>query len=197
MFRQATFPLLLALTPGLMPHPGAALGRQLRKAVRRGAPLVLGTVAEPYDPAADLYEPARSLLSELVRKDGLKISITTRSPRVLYDLDLLVELDKRHAVTVRVLVAAPADRGPLLHVVRTLAAEGIAANLVWAPDAPGAGDAGKILPALFAEAREAEALDVEVEIPAAFSGTARERLLATSRRLRLEHGFPRELPGRG
>jgi DNA repair photolyase len=196
MFRQATFPLLLALTPGLMPQPGAALGRQLRKAVRRGAPLVIGTAAEPYDPAGDRYESARSLLSELVRQGGLKISITTRSPRVLYDLDLLVELDKRHAVTVRVLVPSPADRGPLLHVVRTLAAEGIAANLVWAPDLPGAGDAEEILPALFAEAREAEALDVEIEAPALLQ-PARERLLATLRRLRLEHGFPRELPGRG
>lgn len=196
MFRQATFPLLLSLTPGLMPQPGAALGRQLRKAALRGEPLVLGTVAEPYDPAADHYESARSLLSELVRKDGLKISITTGSPRVLYDLYLFVELDKRHAVTVRVLVPAPADRGPLLHVVRTLAAEGIAANLVWAPDVPGTGDAEEILPALFAEAREVEALDVEIE-PPVLPQPARERLLATLRRLRLEHGFPRGLPGRG
>lgn len=196
MFRQATFPLLLALGPSLMPQPGAALGRRLRKAARRGAPLAIGTVAEPYDPAGDRYESARSLLSELVRKEGLEISITTRSPRVLYDLDLLVELDKRHAVTVRVLVPPPAERGQILHAVRTLAAEGIAAKLVWAPEASGTGDAEKILPALFAEAWEAEALDVEVE-PPALPRPARERLLATLRRLRLEHGFPRELPGRG
>lgn len=196
MFRQATFPLLLALTPSLMPQPGAALGRRLRKAARRGAPLVIGTVAEPYDPAGDRYESTRSLLSELVRKEGLEIAITTRSPRVLYDLDLLVELDKRHSVTLRVLLPAPADRGPLLHVVRTLAAEGIAAKLVWTPDASESGEAEEILPALFAEAREVEALDVEIEVPA-LSREARERLLATARRLRLEHGFPRELPGRG
>lgn len=196
MFRQATLPLLLALTPSLMPQPGAALGRRLRKAARRGAPLGIGTVAEPYDPAGDRYEPARSLLSELVRKEGLEISITTRSPRILYDLDLLVELDKRHAVTVRVLVSSPAERGPLLHAVRTLAAEGIATKLVWAPEASGTGDAEKILPALFTEAWEAEALDVEVE-PPSLPRPARERLLATLRRLRLEHGFPRELPGRG
>lgn len=196
MFRQATFPLLLALTPALMPQPGAALGRRLRKAVLRGAPLSVGTVAEPYDPAADHHEPARSLLSELVRKEGLEIAITTRSPRLLYDLDLLVELDKRHAVTVRFLVPAPAERAPLLHAVRTLAAEGIAAKLVWAPDVPAAGEAEAILPALFAEAREAEALDVEIE-PPTLPRPARERLLATSRRLRLEHGFPRDLPGRG
>ena len=196
MFRQATFPLLLALTPSLMPQPGAALGRRLRKAARRGAPLGIGTVADPYDPAGDRYESARSLLSELVRKEGLEISIITRSPGVLYDRDLLVELDKRHAVTLRVLVPSPAERSPLLHAVRTLAAEGIATKLVWAPDASGTGDAEKILPAIFAEAREAEALDVEVE-PPALPRPARERLLATLRRLRLEHGFPRELPGRG
>jgi DNA repair photolyase len=196
MFRQATFPLLLALTPSLMPQPGAALGRRLRKAARRGAPLEIGTVADPYDPAGDRYESARSLLSELVRKEGLEISIITRSPGVLYDRDLLVELDKRHAVTLRVLVPSPAERGPLLHAVRTLAAEGIATKLVWAPDISGTGDAEKILPAIFAEAREAEALDVEVE-PPVLPRPARERLLATLRRLRLEHGFPRELPGRG
>lgn len=196
MFRQATFPLLLALTPSLMPQPGAALGRRLRKAARRGAPLGIGTVADPYDPAGDRYESARSLLSELVRKEGLEISIITRSPGVLYDRDLLVELDKRHAVTLRFLVPSPEERGPLLHAVRTLSAEGIATKLVWALDASGTGDAEKILPAIFAEAREAEALDVEVE-PPALPRPARERLLATLRRLRLEHGFPRELPGRG
>ena len=195
MFRQATFPLLLALTPSLMPQPGAALGRRLRKAARRGAPLGIGTVADPYDPAGDRYESARSLLSELVRKEGLEISILTRSPGVLYDRDLLVELDKRHAVTLRVLVPS-AERGPLLHAVRTLAAEGIATKLVWAPDASGTGDAEKILPAIFAEAREADALDVEVE-PPVLPRPARERRLATLRRLRLEHGFPRERPGRG
>ncbi|HSF44046.1 MAG TPA: hypothetical protein VLT87_29935 [Thermoanaerobaculia bacterium] len=196
MFRQATLPLLLALTPGLMPQPGAALGRRLRKAARRGAPLGIGTVADPYDPAGERYESARSLLSELVRKEGLEISILTRSPGVLYDRDLLVELDKRHAVTLRFLVPSPAERGPLLHAVRTLAAEGLATKLVWAPDASGTGDAEKVLPAIFAEAREAEALDVEVE-PPVLPRPARERLLATLRRLRLEHGFPRELPGRG
>lgn len=196
MFRQATLPLLLALTPGLMPQPGAALGRRLRKAARRGAPLGIGTVADPYDPAGERYESARSLLSELVRKEGLEISILTRSPGVLYDRDLLVELDKRHAVTLRFLVPSPAERGPLLHAVRTLAAEGIATKLVWSPDASGTGDAEKVLPAIFAEAREAEALDVEVE-PPVLPRPARERLLATLRRLRLEHGFPRELPGRG
>ena len=195
MIRQATYPLLFVLSPTLAASPGAALERRLRKAVRRGDPLVIGTPAAPYDPAGDPFAAARALLQDLVRTEGLEIAFTTRSPRILRDLELLVDLDKRHAVSVRVLAPA-ADPEPELQAVRALAAEGIATTVLWTAEEPAARGGEDILRRLFAAAAEAGARDVEVDAPALPWGE-RERLLATVRRVRLEHGFPRETAGRG
>jgi DNA repair photolyase len=194
MFRQATYPLAFVLSPTLTAPPGAALERQFRKAVRRGEPLVIGTPAAPYDPTGDPFAAARSVLQDLVRTEGLEITVTTRSPRILRDLELLVDLDKRHAVSVRVMAPA-ADPELQLHAVRALAAEGIATTVLCAPEEPET-RGEEILRRLFAAAAEAGARDVEVETPALPWGE-RERLLSTLRRFRLEHGFPRETAGRG
>jgi DNA repair photolyase len=193
MLRQATYPLLFVLSPTLTASPGAALERRLRKAALRKQPLVIGTPAEPYDPADDRFGAARSLLSDLVRQEGLEITVTTRSPRLLRDLELLVELDKRHAVTVRVMVPAT-DAELQLQAVRTLAAEGIATTVLCAPLGLDEGDEG--LRRSFAAASDAGARDVEVDAPP-LGRTERERFLSLFRRLRLEHGFPREIAGRG
>lgn len=193
MFRQATYPLLLVLSPTLTASPGAALERRLRKAALRRQPLVIGTPAEPYDPVDDRFGAARSLLSDLVRQEGLEITVTTRSPRVLRDLELLVELDKRHAVAVRVMVPA-ADPELQLQAVRALAAEGIATTVLCDPVGLDGGE--EVLRQSFAAASEAGARDIEVDTPA-LGRAERERFLALFRRLRLEHGFPREIAGRG
>lgn len=184
MIRQATLPFLLALSPTL--DPGAALERKLRKAARRGEPIVLGSAAEPYEPGQSL---SPSFLEDLARMEGLEISITARSPRILRDLELLVELDKRHAVAVRVMIEPGApDLGIRLQAVRSLALEGIATRILVVP---GIGDEAD-LRELLEEAREAGAHDVE---PGSLS--PRDAFLATFRRLRLEHGFPRPTAGRG
>lgn len=194
MFRQATYPLLLVLSPTLTASPGAALERRLRKAALRRQPLVIGAPAEPYDPADDeRFGAARSLLSDLLRQEGLEITVTTGTPRILRDLELLVELDKRHAVAVRVMVPAAAPELQL-QAVRALAAEGIATTVLCAPVDSDEGE--EALRRSFAAASEAGARDVEVDAPA--PGRAeRERFLSLFRRLRLEHGFPRETAGRG
>lgn len=193
MIRQATYPLLLVLSPTFTASPGAALERRLRKAALRKQPLVIGTPAEPYDPADDRFAAARALLGDLVRQEGLEITVTTSSPRVLRDLELLVELDKRHAVAVRVMVPAA---GPELQLqaVRTLVAEGIATTVLRAP--MGIDEGEEPLRRSFAAASDAGARDVEMEAPT-LERAERERFFSLFRRLRLEHGFPREVAGRG
>lgn len=196
MFRQATYPLLLVLSPTLTASPGAALERRLRKAALRRQPLVIGAPAEPYDPADDeRFGAARSLLSDLLRQEGLEITVTTGTPRILRDLELLVELDKRHAVAVRVMVPAAAPELQL-QAVRALAAEGIATTVLCAPVDSDEGEGEEALRRSFAAASEAGARDVEVDAPAP-GRPERERFLSLFRRLRLEHGFPRETAGRG
>ena len=188
MIRQATLPFFLALSP--VYDPGAALERTLRKAARRGEPILLGSAAEPYEPGQSL---SRSFLEDLARMEGLEISITARSPRILRDLELLAELDKRHSVVVRLVIEpGTPDLGARLQAVRSLAMEGIATCVLVASDDT-TGEA--ILRPLLEEAREAGAHDVEPgPLP---RRAAREPFLANFRRLRLEQGFPRTTAGRG
>ena len=221
MSRQATLPFAPALPVTTAPDP--AVEAWLRRALLRKEPIVIGTDgADPY--SAETSQPgfARSLLEGLTRLDGLEVAITTRSPRVLQDLSLLTELDQRHAVRVDVPLAAvdpelakriePREPEPeaRLWAVSQLAAEGIATRVVVKPLLPGVNDGEESLRALFEAALEAGACDVVAgSIPAARprrlpwgpwaagEDRSREDLLATIRRLRLEHGFPRATPGRG
>ena len=71
----------------------AALEKRLRKAAFRGEPIAIGTATDPYQPAEAHYKVTRSLLEVFRRAEGLNISITTKSPLVTRDLDLLSELD--------------------------------------------------------------------------------------------------------
>lgn len=221
MSRQATLPFVTSLPVATAPDP--AVEAWLRRALLRREPIVLGTDgADPY--SAETAQPgfARALLQGLTRLDGLEVAITTRSPRVLQDLSLLTEIDQRHAVRVDVPLAAvnpelakriePREPEPeaRLWTVSQLAAEGIATRVLVKPLLPGVNDGEESLRALFEAALEAGACDVVAgSIPAARprrlpwgswatgEDRSREDLLATIRRLRLEHGFPRAMPGRG
>lgn len=232
MTYQAALPLLPCpagiqpAAPRLVPSSfsatsfDAALELRLRRLARRGSPIALGSVESPYVP-----EPgSRSPLAVLTPFDGLQVTVTTRSPRFLDDLDRLVDLDRRHAVTVDVVLAAidpflvrrlepqAPDARTRLRMVARLAAEGIAVRLVCAPWRPGLNDGEPGLRALLQAARDAGAQDVLAHAcPASASRLARLRGalkplvhsedagqgLATLERLRLEHGFPRPVAGRG
>lgn len=81
-------------------------------------PLHIGRWADPYPAAEQASGATRRLLEEMAerphleRDPGLTIAITTRSPLLLRDLDLLLDLDQRHVVSVGVLIPlapAPSD----------------------------------------------------------------------------------------
>ena len=191
MFRQATLPLIFTLSPTLSSEE-TVLERELRRAVARKGPVVLGSAADPYDPT--VRGTVRALLETFLRQEGLDISITTRSPRIQNDLELLVELDKRHSVTLRMALEPGADDAAArMHAARCLAAEGITTVVLCCPsEESGETDLRPIL----AEAREAGVFDVEIET-ASLDRAGKAPVLATFRCLRLEHGFPLSVPGRG
>lgn len=213
MILKATLPLLSPLSSAETPArlrlllPRVAPATRLRRAARRGGPIVLGSPVVPYEPAG------RSPLAVLEGIEGLEIAIVTRSPEIVRELELLVELDRRSAVTVDLIVPTadavlswklePDGRAPRerLEAVTRLAAEGITVR-VLCPLAAGVNDGEAALRKLLGAARDAGAWDVR-SLP-----DRRSRLLpslrsaagdgaATFRRLRLEYGFPREIPGRG
>lgn len=180
------------------PHPEP---RDLRHAVRRGpaGTVALGTPDHPYDPSSR----SLGLLEGLEERE---ISIVTGSPRIADEIDTLVDLDRRCAVTVDLIVPVgpegAAALGWKLEAVTRLSSEGIAARVLCPlPDGVEVGE--PVLRRLFAAAREAGSWDVRPYIPLRkqrFLSRARTEptpTLTTFGRLRLEYGFPREMSGRG
>ena len=217
-----------------------SLRRKLRKSDLRGQTIAIGTATDPYQPAEKQYEITRSLLEVFAEVEGLSLSITTKSPLVVRDLELLTELDRRHAVEVhvtittadaalarRIEVHAP-DPAARLRTVERLAEAGLAVRINCMPVMPGINDEEDVLAPLLDAARAAGAYDVGAQAlflkPTArvhflawlgrefpelvglyrrlyarsdyLDDAARERLLATYRRLKLAAGFPRSAPGR-
>ncbi len=219
MSRQATLPFVPTLTQ--IPSDPAVEPLLRRALLRREAVVVGAAGADPYSVESGQAAFIRSLLQALTRVEGLEVAITTRSPRILQDLSLLIELDQRHMVRVDVPLPAvdpelalriePREPEPeaRLWAVSQLAAEGITTRVVVKPVLPGVNDGEDELQALFEAAAEAGAHDIILEpVPAARTqlslwagarktGPGREVLLTTFRRLRLEYGFPRSQPGRG
>lgn len=178
----------------------AALARSLRTRALQGQPIALGTAGDPYQPAEEHFAVTRSLLEAFAQAEGLDLTLITRSPLVLRDLDLLTELDRRHAVTVQVAMTtldaglarrleprapAPAER---LEAVAALAREGIATRVAVAPLLPGIHDGERTLRPLLAAAREAGAFDV-VATPLTLAPATRSRFLPW-----LGQEFPRLAP---
>ena len=149
-----------------------ALERKLKRASLRGDAIAIGTVTDPYQPAERRHGVTRSLLETLRGAAGLDLSITTKSPLIQRDLELLTELDRRHTVTVNITVTtadpelarriepqAPDPRARL-RALATLAGEGIATRLFCMPILPRITDRPAVLAPLLEAARAAGAFDV-------------------------------------
>lgn len=99
------------LSPGLdfetrlfaKPNAAALLRETLARPRYRPKPIAMGTNTDPYQPIEGRYRITRSLL-ELCLETRHPVTITTKSARVLRDLDLLIELAKRNLVAVAISV---------------------------------------------------------------------------------------------
>src|SRR5208283_5445174 len=70
-------------------NAGPLAGRDLSKEAVFGEHIAIGTATDPYQPAEREFKTTRSILEQIALRRGLSISITTKSDRVLDDLDLL------------------------------------------------------------------------------------------------------------
>jgi DNA repair photolyase len=194
---------------GRMPRdPGAPLAfdrgifvkvaaESVTRAVGRnpGWPVVLGTATDPYQPAERRFRLTRGVLEEFARLRGLTVSITTKSPLVLRDLDLLERIAERSRLTVhlslisvdRTLLRRIEPRSPTperrLAALRGLRERGIRAGIFAMPLLPGLTDGEDAVDALFAAARDADACFV-VAGGVRLSGVAWKRFLPVLRELR-------------
>jgi DNA repair photolyase len=127
--------------------------RTLRRAVRRGERIALGTATDPYQPGEAERRVTRRFLETVARHRGVRLGITTKGALVLRDLDLLRRIHERSHVSVHVsLISTRAGLvrrlEPLapppevrLEVMRRLVEAGIEVWLGLAPVLPALTDA--------------------------------------------------------
>jgi len=148
----------------------AALLSRLRGAAARCEPVAVGTLEDPY--SSRRAARTRALLETCRELEGLALSLTTRSPWILRDLELLGEIDACHTVSIEIPITAAdpavarrlepdaADPAERLAAVAALSAHGLATTVWCLPIVSGVNDGEETLRALFAAAREAGARDV-------------------------------------
>jgi len=83
---------------------GPILSRDLDRLHQPPAHIAIGTATDPYQPAERHFGVTRAILEQLARREGLSISITTKSNQVLRDLDLLKRIASRSALYINITV---------------------------------------------------------------------------------------------
>jgi len=151
-----------------------ALERDLARIHRQNSPdrpaiLAIGTATDPYQPAERSFGITRAILERLLTADGLELGITTKSPLVCRDIDVLLELGRRHRVTVYIslicentrLIRFFEQRSPSpqarFRALCRLRDAGITAGINAAPVLPGVTDSVFEIEALMAAAKKAGA----------------------------------------
>lgn len=140
--------------------------RQEAKKLPVGETVAIGTATDPYQPAERRFEVTRRMLQELAQLQGLRLWITTKSDLVTRDTNLLVELSRRHYMTVSMTITtADADLARLLEplaprpdlrlaAVRSLTDAGVRTVVGCSPVLPLINDAEVALDALAAAAKQ-------------------------------------------
>ncbi len=132
--------------------------------------IAIGTATDPYQPAENEFGTTRAILEKMAEREGLSLSITTKSNRVVRDVDLLQRISKKSSLTISLSMTTlrprlarwlepRAPRPDLrLGAVRELREAGIAAGIFAMPILPGLTDSVEELDALARGAKDAGAL---------------------------------------
>ena len=129
----------------------------------------IGTATDPYQPAEKEFGATRAILERMAEREGLSLSITTKSNQVLRDVDLLQKISAKSALSVNLSITTlktrlarmlePRAPSPDLRLdaVRQLRKAGIAAGVLAMPVLPGLTDTEEDLDALARGVSEAGA----------------------------------------
>ncbi len=134
--------------------------RRLRRAIRRGERIALGTATDPYQPGEAEEGVTRRFLELVAQQRGVQLGITTKGAVILRDIDLLRRIHERGRLSVHVSLIS-LDAALLrrlepwapppevrLEVLRRLAAAGLDAGLSVSPVLPALTDSEADLDAL-------------------------------------------------
>jgi len=148
---------------------GELAARELASPSLRGQHIAIGTATDPYQPAEEQFGATRAILEEMAKREGLSLSIITKSNRVVRDADLIRRISERSEISVNLSVTTlnqrlarrlepRAPRPDLrLAAVTKLREAGIAAGVFVMPVLPGITDRESDLDALARAARDAGA----------------------------------------
>src|ERR1700685_900163 len=148
---------------------GALVDRDLSAEKVWGEHIAIGTATDPYQPAEREFGATRAILEKMVLREGLRLSITTKSDQVVRDIDFLQRIAERSSMTVNLsittmrvrlarLLEPRAPRPDLrLEAIRKLREAGISAGVLAMPILPGITDGEEDLEALARGARDAGA----------------------------------------
>ena len=131
--------------------------------------IAIGTATDPYQPAEREYGVTRACLEELVKREGLSISIITKSNQIVRDIDVLKKIAARSSLQINVTVTTlrsrlarllePRAPQPKLRLaaVKELREAGLQVGVSASPLLPGITDGEGELEAVAAAAKEAGA----------------------------------------
>jgi DNA repair photolyase len=131
--------------------------------------IAIGTATDPYQPAEREYGVTRACLEELAKREGLSVSIITKSDQIVRDIDVLQRIAARSDLGIDItittlragltrLLEPRAPRPDLrLGAVKKLREAGLAVGVSASPLIPGITDRDGDLEAVAAAAREAGA----------------------------------------
>lgn len=168
------------------------LARELARPSWRHEQVVIGAATDPYQPAEGRYRLTRACI-EVLARSGTPLSIITRGPLIVRDLDVLAEAARRVDVGVTFSVptldvdvwrksepgtAPPRQR---LRALSLLIDAGIKASVGMAPILPGISDRPEQLAAVVRAARDAGAAGIWANVLYLQPGTKEHFLEALAR----------------
>ena len=131
--------------------------------------IAIGTATDPYQPAEREYGVTRACLEELAKREGLSISIITKSDQIVRDADVLQRIAAKSDLAIQITITTlrtrlarmlepRAPRPDLrLAAIKQLTEAGLAVGVSASPLIPGITDREGDLEALAAAAKEAGA----------------------------------------
>jgi len=144
------------------------LARELQRPALQGEHITLGTATDPYQPVEGRYKLTRGAL-ELLREHANPISLLTKSPMIVRDIELFADLARIASAQVffsittvdldlwRSLEPGTANPFNRLKAMRALRAAGVPAGVMMAPILPGLTDSAASIEGVAAAARDHDA----------------------------------------